>query len=521
MSRVRSLRTARRRRRHGAQDHPSIARLAGRYLGHALRDSWSHVHGSALCAHPVHVRLAADVATVEAGIDVVALVQGDRVLSQQVDGRRRLCKVLGSDGWTEMDALQRACGDPSAVTVTPIRRLDTEPRRFLHVMAGTGSTTAEAAGWLAVANLDQLDEPDAVISALRLALDELNGQAPRPLLRPDWFRVGWLEEVESWIDARLADLGRRRCGASAVIKLWSLSAVVRTPYAGSNGEEGVVYFKATCEWFRAEPMITQTLGLFAHRHVPSVLFVDHDRAWMLMDPLPGVDSDNPPSLAVSAAEVLATVQLASLTHRIELERAGCPDRGLQATVDNMQLVINESIELPLLSDAEKAAVSAMESWLTSTIGEFYHCGLPITVGHGDLHLGNVASDGTRVALYDWTDACFTHPFLDAVHLAQSKGAGDGGDVLAAFSRIWRDAFPEADIDGALGLAPVVNKVFQAISYEGIYRAQEPAARWEMAGVVAGTLRELAEAYEIHIVGWTPRGALGHYPAGCRRVGCRS
>jgi hypothetical protein len=62
-------------------------------------------------------------------------------------------------------------------------------------------------------------------------------------------------------------------------------------------------------------------------------------------------------------------------------------------------------------------------------------------------------------------------------------------------RIWRDAFPEADVDRALALAPLVNKVFQAISYEGIYRAQEPAARWEMPGIVAATLRELAEAYE--------------------------
>ncbi len=431
---------------------------------------------------------------VDAGIGVVALVSGDRVLSRHVDGRRRLFEVLDTDGWPEMTTLRRACGDPFAVTVSPVRRLDTEPRRFVHVLSGTGGAPTGAAEWLDVANLDRLDEPEAVLSAVRLAVGELNGQVPRPLHRPDWYRLGWLEEVESWIDARLAVSGRRRTGPSSVIKLWGLSVVLRVPCAWPNAVEAAVYFKATCDLFRAEPMISQALGLFARDHVPSVLAVDHDRAWMLMDPLPGADSETPPSLAVTAAEVLATVQLTALSHLNELARAGCPDRGLQPTLDGLRLVIDDSTELHLLSADERAAVAAMGPWLTSKIGELYQCGLPITVGHGDLNLGNLASDGTRLVLFDWTDACFTHPFLDAAHLAQSRGVADKNDVLAAFSRPWRDAFPGADVDHALGLAPLVNKAFQAISYEGIARAQEPTARWVMGGGVASVLRDLAEAH---------------------------
>ena len=109
--------------------------------------------------------------------------------------------------------------------------MDTEPRRLVHVLSGTASAT-EAAGWLPVADLDRLDEPEAVISAVREAVGELNGQILRPSRRPDWYRVGWLGEVESWIDARLAELGRRRIGASSVIKLWGLSVVLRVPCAG-------------------------------------------------------------------------------------------------------------------------------------------------------------------------------------------------------------------------------------------------------------------------------------------------
>jgi hypothetical protein len=435
------------------------------------------------------------VRAVEAGIGTVALVSGDQVLSRRVDGRRRLFEVADTDGSAETAALRRACGDPSAVTVSPVRRFDTEPRRFLHVMSGSGGTTGDASEWLDVADLDRLAEPEPVVSAVRLAVEELNGQAPRPQRRPDWYRVGWFGEVESWIDARLAQLGRRRAGPSSVIKLWSLSAVLRTPYAGPNGEKAAVYFKATCELFRAEPTITQALGVVASDHVPSVLFVDRDRAWMLMEPLPGADSDVRPTPPVSAAEVLATVQLAGLSHQDELARAGCRERGLQPTVDGLRLVIGDSVELPLLSDDERTAVSAMEPWLTSKIVELYDCRLPVTIGHGDLSRENVASDGTRIVLYDWTDASFTHPFLDAVFFARSRGRGEHGQVLAAFSRPWRDAFPDADVDRALGLAPLVNRAFQAISYEGIARAQEPTSGWEMGGIVASVLRDLARAYE--------------------------
>jgi hypothetical protein len=40
----------------------------------------------------------------------------------------------------------------------------------------------------------------------------------------------------------------------------------------------------------------------------------------------------------------------------------------------------------------------MEPWLTSTIGELYQCGLPITVGHGDLHLETWPVTGPARAL---------------------------------------------------------------------------------------------------------------------------
>ena len=63
-------------------------------------------------------------------------------------------------------------------------------------------------------------------------------------------------------------------------------------------------------------------------------------------------------------------------------------------------------------------------------------------------------------------------------------------AVEAYRQVWRAAFPEAEIDRALELAPSVDLMFQAVSYEGLIRAVEPMSRWEIGGMVARNLRRL-------------------------------
>ncbi|MET1007463.1 MAG: aminoglycoside phosphotransferase family protein [Propionibacteriaceae bacterium] len=428
-------------------------------------------------------------AAAEPSLELVALVVDDQVLTRELEGQCALPSIPDGAGWTDLTTVVATSGDPGAIPVSPIRRLETEPRRFLHVLGGSGEAAHHQGRWLNRRGLDRLAEPPEVVAALALAMDEVSGRAPAPAYRPDWYRLGWRDEVDQWVDDRLAELGRTRTGPSTVLKLWSLSAVLRIPCGSS-----AVYVKATCDWFRAEPRITQALAGFAGPHLPTVLAVDVTRAWMLMEPLPGVDDSNPPSLAVPAARVLAELQQASIAHTADLVAAGCPDRGLAATLAALHEVITESVELRLLEPEQRAAARRMETWLAAQVTELYGCGLPITISHGDLHLGNIAYDGTDLAIFDWTDACLTHPFLDAAHLVQSHGVERPDQVWATFAESWLQVCPEADVGRARELAPLVNQVFQTISYEGIFRHREPAAQWEMTGIVARNLRELAERH---------------------------
>ena len=69
------------------------------------------------------------------------------------------------------------------------------------------------------------------------------------------------------------------------------------------------------------------------------------------------------------------------------------------------------------------------------------------------------------------------------------GPGDAG-LESTYAEQWRAAYPPADVDRALRLAPVVDLVFQAITFDDIVTSTEPMSRWEFGGGVADLLRTL-------------------------------
>jgi hypothetical protein len=328
--------------------------------------------------------------------------------------------------------------------------------------------------------------------AVAQVVDEYAGSPPA--LRPAWFRPGWFDRVEAWVDRGLATVGRTRTGPLVVDQMWALSAVLRVPT-----DRGDVWFKATCDHFHSEPALTRVLS----RHFPDLLPVliaeDDDLAWLLMEPMSGAGWRNrAPGSELALAPRFAEVQVASVDLRDELVAAGCPDRGLDSTLRDWAAVLAGSVELSRLTDDELAAARAVAPRVEALVREFWGCGLPDTLSHGDLHGGNVAYDGVEVRVFDWSDACLSHPFLDAGHLArfhaESHGDDDSPDpdlaVAAAFADRWRAEYPNADGERAQVLVPLVNLVFQAVTYEAILRGIEPVSRWSVSGIIEKTLRRL-------------------------------
>ena len=215
-----------------------------------------------------------------------------------------------------------------------------------------------------------------------------------------------------------------------------------------------------------------------------------------MEEMQGVAEEPDPAarraLAIATAPVAARLHLSSLHHLDGLRHDGLPDRGLEPTLAGLSDVLSDSRELSLLTESELSVVRAREPWLRGQLSRLYACGVPSTLVHGDLHLDNVADDTRGPVIYDWSDACLGHPFIDAVHLARRVQEEDRPAVYEAYAGPWREAYPDADVAGAFRLAVIADRIFDAISYEGIQRHQEQDSVWEMAGATASALRELAK-----------------------------
>jgi hypothetical protein len=369
----------------------------------------------------------------------------------------------------------------------PVLLDETDGRRppdGLHVLALRGDPGLVTGGaWLPVADL-----PEPFGSRVRTAVEQHVDGAPSR--RPDWYRPGWHDRVETWIDDRLAAVGRRRTGSLRTHRVWAISAVYQVPT-----EEGSLWLKACCDHFRAEAAILHRVSRRLPDLVPVVVAAADAEGWLLMEPLAGAgDDDRAAGAAEALAPVWAAAQLASLGWLDELHAAGCPDRGLEPTIVAWRAVLDGHPELALLAEDERAAVLASTDEVEARVRELWSTGLPDTLSHGDLHLGNVAYDGRVLRLFDWTDACVTHPFLDASHLAYfiASGSDDGAAerLARAFAEPWRAAFPDADVDRALALAPLADLVFQAVTFAGIATAAEDGVG-EFPGVVAHLLRDAA------------------------------
>ncbi|GAA1435778.1 hypothetical protein GCM10009616_33800 [Microlunatus lacustris] len=418
--------------------------------------------------------------------DLVAAVVDGQVMARLEAGSLVLPSAPRGEDGPDLAALAAVWGARTVRPLAPELRPDPDSDVRLHVVQPVPALTGGVA--LDARALDRLSAPAAVVEVLAAELAVLAGQAPRPARRPDWYRLGWQDEVDGWVDATLTARGVRRTGTTVPVKIWSLSALLRVPTT-----DGEVVLKAVGEPFTAEPAVTSWLSTAVPGRVPMVLAVEPRRGWTLMRAFSGPDGGDRPESGPAAARVLAQVQLTA-TERLEgLRATGLPVRDLSRTLAALTDVVRDSPGLSALDVEERARVTALPAWLGPRFAALEELGLPTSLVHGDLHSANYVITAAGVLLFDWTDAALGHPALDAVLLASSAGQGAPAheqDTLTAWSEVWRAAYPEADVAAALALAPAAHLAYQAVSYDGLGRAQEDASRWQLGGLTTRLLRRL-------------------------------
>ena len=340
--------------------------------------------------------------------------------------------------------------------------------------------------WAGRGELDRLRLDDEDRRLLEEYLDGLEAVAPSG--RPPWALPGWREQVLGWVTQEVARLGHRLERVEQ-LKQWSISAVLLVHTDGP-----LLYLKAPARLplFVEEGRVTATLAELFPGSVPAPLAVHPEEGWFLLPDLgEPIGWDALHEIRAAMLRHFAGLQRRSVTLVDELLAAGCLDRRLPVLEAQLDPLFGDPVAVRRLEPAEAAALRRRAPALKDACRRLDALGLPATLVHGDLHLGNVARQDGELVYFDWTDACVAHPFIDLLMLQWEQDETNRAALLDAYLAAWEGALPAEQLREAAALAAVVIPLHHAVSYHTIVTGLEPSSKSELDA----THRFLREALE--------------------------
>jgi hypothetical protein len=297
-------------------------------------------------------------------------------------------------------------------------------------------------------------------------------------------------------------IGITIAGPIEQIHLQPWSSVLRVPTT-----RDAVYVKCCGPTQAHEPRLTALL----HREFPGlvteVLALHPTQPWMLV-----AEGGKKIRDAYSGDEFLrawrevppryAQMQRGATHHVGEILGFGTPDhRAAPLIAGFADAVANE----PALSaeredqitEEERRSLVGLRPKLNDALGALAALGIEDTLQHDDLHHGNVLIRDGRAVVFDWGDACVSHPFLTlAVTLrfaaAATKHAPEDAEIVAlrdAYLEPWSDRASTRELREAAELGRRIGEVSRTLTFHAVARAY-PGVIDTYPGGFAGSLRRV-------------------------------
>jgi hypothetical protein len=313
----------------------------------------------------------------------------------------------------------------------------------------------------------------------------------------EWHDEVFLEEIHAWIRSAVVVTGPIE---QPHVEAWS--TVLRAPTL-----DGWVWCKASAEGSSYEVRLTALLAGLRPHDVPEIIAVDGERGWMLMRD-GGVRLRERGDELEAWRTVLpayAELQLATAPHVERLVGIGVPDERLEGLPIRLRALLDDDQYLMLgepdgLTIAERERLVAMLPEIGSICRELAGAGLPATIQHDDLHGGAVLVRDDRYRVFDWGDACVSHPFHSLTVLLRATawklGLEPGGAELIGM----RDAYLEAfegfgsrdELVLVAGIAYRTGTLARALAWQRYLSGLPPQERSEELDTVAYGLQRFLE-----------------------------
>jgi hypothetical protein len=288
------------------------------------------------------------------------------------------------------------------------------------------------------------------------------------------------------------------------VRPWS--TVFRVPTTN-----GLLYLKCCGPTQSFEPRLTELLGREHPALVPDVVAVHPTEPWMLV-----ADGGRRADAVYTGAAILdawrevlpryAELERATTSHTDAALAVGTPDHRSGALVAGFARAIADEPSLSRERDdritpEERSALERVVPAIDEACGQLASLGIGDTVQHNDLHQANLLIREGRAVVFDWGDACVSHPFLSlavTLRFAASKvrASPDGPEILAlrdAYLEPWSDRAATSDLRAGADLARRLGEVSRVLTSRAVAAAY-PGVFDQYPGGFAGSLRRILRSF---------------------------
>ncbi|NKB72379.1 MAG: phosphotransferase [Candidatus Latescibacteria bacterium] len=339
------------------------------------------------------------------------------LLIQKEDGWHLVC--VDSDerfGWRDMESLTQEVRRLLADGVSGLECLSyvqdgAEHWELICHFEHRGDEPVTTDGrWCYRADIEQLDF--AVPEHKGLAeqcLKEVEGVA-EPDRRSPWSCPGWADEAEAWLLRQLDEMGCR-----LLQPVWGFyrHGLANTIHAQTSAGEFYMKASSFLPMLVDEPRLTGYLAAEFPEFVPAPIRVHAQRRWMLLPDLGYPIRAATEDMKKEALLAFGRLQRQAIGHVDKLLRLGCADRRLDKLEPGIEAIVQLDEATAGLGKEELEGVRRALPRFRDIARELAGYNLPNTLGHGDLHPGNVAHRDGAYMFFDWGQGRVTHPFLDA------------------------------------------------------------------------------------------------------------
>ena len=224
------------------------------------------------------------------------------------------------------------------------------------------------------------------------------------------------------------------------------------------------------------------------RNIPRPVAIDGERGWMLTadfgDEL--VASTNSAQHRAGALDALGSLQRESVASVASLLNSGCRDRRPRTLQSELEELASEGSEW--LPDALAERLRAGLPRFHDLCEEVESSPIPNTLVHGDFHAENIAVSDGRYLIFDWTDACIAHPFVDVATFMRYAERGSIDRATRArwrdhYLRGWEESAPYDVTSRLFELVAPLAAMHQAITYRWLLGSLDPSERWQFGSAL--------------------------------------